>query len=342
MPIINGTAYTKQELLKHASNLKQIAGITQQNFVDGKANGNRSYNFKTGGGLEYTLLPDKCLDISSVTFKGVNISFLSKNGITAPVYTNPTANDFSHYMTGGMLMTCGLLNAGGGCVDVDSSFHPTHGRIGLTPAEYSNADAFWEGENYFLQAKGNMRESELFGHNLTLSRKITSKLGENYIEIHDTLENNDSQDIEFMLLYHFNFGFPFLSKDLKLTFPENKVTPCTDQAKAGLNQSEIITQPADVFFEHVFYRDITDNSKTATVKIENPKLSIGVKLSYERENLPCLVQWKSMRSGDYALGIEPSNSYIKGRKDERENGTLKVIKGFEKFEYKLRLEFYEL
>jgi hypothetical protein len=342
MPVINGTAYTKKELLRYASNLNQLAGITQQKLIDGKANGNRSYNFKTGGGLEYTVLPDKCLDIAAVTFNGVNISFLSKNGITSPLYTNPSTNDFTHYMTGGMLMTCGLLNAGVECEDVDGSFHPMHGRIGITPAEYSSAEAFWQGENYFLEAKGVMRESKLFGHNLTLSRKITSQLGENYIDIHDTLENNDPQDTEFMLLYHFNFGFPFLSDDLRLVFPDNKITPRTEQSQAGLNESGIISKPSDGFFEHVFFREITDNSKTVTVTVENPKLAIGTKLTYEKENLPLLVQWKSMRSGDYALGIEPSNSYIFGRKKERENGTLKVIKGFEKFEYKLRLEFYSL
>ena len=52
-------------------------------------------------------------------------------------------------------------------------------------------------------------------------------------------------------------------------------------------------------------------------------------LSWSGDTLPILSQWRSMASGDYVLGLEPTNSYIRGRHDERENGTLPVIKAFE-------------
>ncbi len=49
-----------------------------------------------------------------------------------------------------------------------------------------------------------------------------------------------------------------------------------------------------------------------------------------------------MRSGDYALGIEPANMYIMGRQAERVNGTLPRIAPFEKLTFRLKLSFYDL
>ena len=46
-----------------------------------------------------------------------------------------------------------------------------------------------------------------------------------------------------------------------------------------------------------------------------------------------------MASGDYVLGLEPSNCYIMGRHDERENGTLPVLKAFESVRSTVTIEF---
>jgi hypothetical protein len=48
-----------------------------------------------------------------------------------------------------------------------------------------------------------------------------------------------------------------------------------------------------------------------------------------------------MASGDYVLGLEPSNTYIMGRHDERENGTLPVLKAFESISNTIKIEFTE-
>ena len=49
-----------------------------------------------------------------------------------------------------------------------------------------------------------------------------------------------------------------------------------------------------------------------------------------------------MRSGEYVLGIEPSNSYIMGRAAERENGTIGHLAPFESRRMEVRLRFYPL
>lgn len=342
MAEIFGNVLSKKELLRYSSNMKQIAGITSCELDDGKAKGLKCFNIKNGSGLEFSVLPGRCMDIPSLTYKGINISYMAKNGVIDSKYCYPYADEFVNYMTGGILFTAGLLNAGNPSTDDDGTYYPIHGRIGTTPAENVSSKEFWQDDDYIIECSGIMRESKLFGHNLTLTRSITTKLGCNALEIHDTLENLAPEPQEFMLLYHINFGFPFLNEHLKVDFPQNTISPRTEEAKKGLSEAQIFTKPQDGFFEHVFFRDVKDNGGTVYITLENTDLGIGVKLSYVKENLPVLVQWKCMRSGDYALGIEPANCFIKGRKAERENGTLKTIKPFEKLDYKIRLEFYDI
>ena len=49
----------------------------------------------------------------------------------------------------------------------------------------------------------------------------------------------------------------------------------------------------------------------------------------------------SMAAGDYVLGLEPTNCCIMGRRDERENGTLKVLKAFASVSNTVKLAFEE-
>lgn len=343
MAVINGKNYTKEELLRYAGNFSHIAGITPVEYAEGRGRGTRGLELRTGGGLEVEFLPDRCLDISALRFYGITLSQRAKNGLTAPADGLPIPGEFGRAITGGMMFTAGLLNAGPDCTDTDGLYHSTHGSIGFTPAEQLSYGGHWEGDDYVFEISGTMREARLFGQNLVLRRKIRSVMGGSEIEITDELENLAPEPCEFCILYHCNFGFPFLCENLDLSFPENKITPRTPEAEAGLAEADRMTAPQDGFFEHVFFRSMkADNSGWVTVSAENKELDIGASISYEQKNLPVFVQWKSMRSGDYALGLEPANNYLHGRKEERENETLQTIDGFKKKIFRLKISAYAL
>ena len=55
-----------------------------------------------------------------------------------------------------------------------------------------------------------------------------------------------------------------------------------------------------------------------------------------------MIEWKSMKSGEYVLGIEPSNNYVLGRTEERKNGSLKTIKAFETITMSVSMNFYDI
>lgn len=73
----------------------------------------------------------------------------------------------------------------------------------------------------------------------------------------------------------------------------------------------------------------------------NPDLQVHMTMTWSGDTLPILSQWRSMASGDYVLGLEPTNCYIMGRHDERENGTLPVLKSFETEKHTVTISFEE-
>ena len=67
----------REELLRYCDNLGQVAGIDKVVYTEGKSKGVNAYQVKTGSGFCFTSLPDKCLDVSQASYKGMNLSFLS-------------------------------------------------------------------------------------------------------------------------------------------------------------------------------------------------------------------------------------------------------------------------
>ena len=90
--------------------------------------------------------------------------------------------------------------------------------------------------------------------------------------------------------------------------------------------------------ERVFFQKMKNEFRAELI---NPDLHIHMTMTWSGETLPILSQWRSMASGDYVLGLEPTNCYIMGRHDERENGTLPVLKAFETVSHTVTIYFKE-
>ena len=343
MGMIHHKTIEKDELRRYAGNFEHIVGISRMRYTEGKPKGAEVLDFKTGSGLEFRVALDKCMDLLTLSYKGVVLSQMMKNGLT-PTYSGlPLKGHFPKAVNGGMLYTCGLLNVGADCTDVDGNYHPFHGQIGGTPAENICVHTHWQGDDYILEASGSMRESALFGDNLTLSRKITTRMGASTLEIHDVVENHNSSEAAFLILYHVNYGFPFLNENTRLIFPSNEIKPLSPDSEAGLPQCDQISKPLDGIKDQVFSRALTaDNNGFCTIKVENKAFGIGTYLSYCQKNLPNFLYWKSMVSGDYAVGLLPTNSTTEGRTAELEKGTICRLKGFEQMEFELKIGAYDL
>ncbi|MBQ9713728.1 MAG: DUF4432 family protein [Clostridia bacterium] len=237
------------------------------------------------GALELLFNKDNALDIVWAKFKGVHLSFLSKNGL------NDGARDFVGNFEGGFLYTCGMDNVSSCIAD-----KPVHGSLHYKKAE--RAYAYEEDGNVYVC--GIIRESALFGKNLLLKRRY--KITENSLEINDTVVNENFSESEYVLLYHINYGYPFLDECLQMDIPAVKSDPLTEAAKARQGEMFQITPPVDGGSEDVYYHTLSEGR----IRLYNPEKALSVEMLYNVADFPITLEWKSMISGDYALGIEPA------------------------------------
>lgn len=332
-----GTNQERRELLKKVGNMAQLAYIKPFEYSAGKARGVKAFDVSNGTGLDFTVLESKCMDIVGMKYKGINLNYLPKSGIVSPALTDMNGTEFMKSISGGMLYTCGLLNVGTPCVDEGIS-QVFHGRMKNTPAENVNTTCNWEENDYILRLSGEMREAAIFNENLVLKRTITAKSGATSVNIRDEVENQGFEEQEMMLLYHINIGYPVLYEGARLVIPSLDVKARDDISYTGIDEYEKITCPVDGFTEHVFiHKTACDSAGMTGAAVINDELGIGVYIRYNSRELPNLIQWKSMRSGDYAMGIMPSTCFVSGRVYEREHGPLKKVVPFEKAHFDVKI-----
>lgn len=290
---------------------RKLGNISQLRFAKEIAIDGKRCILAQNGGLEALFNVDNALDVVWVKYKGVNLSFLSKNGL------NDGARDFVGNFEGGFLYTCGMDNISG-CV----SGKPVHGSLHYKKCD--NAYAFNEGEN--IVVCGVVRECALFGKNLSLSRRYV--LSENSLLIDDSVENLAFTDTDYVLLYHINYGYPFLDECLQLQIPAIKSEPLTEVAERRKGDMFRITAPIDGGDEDVYYHTL----KEGKIRLYNPEKEVAVTMEYDVNDFPVTLQWKSMISGDYALGIEPSFTRFDQFK-------MRTLKPSEKKNYQIKIKF---
>ena len=88
---------------------------------------------------------------------------------------------------------------------------------------------------------------------------------------------------------------------------------------------------------------IITNSKDADGKagIYQPKLNVGLEISFDASKLDGFVEWKMMGVRDYVLGLECGNCYPDGRDVMRKTGMLKFLKPGEAVDYHVDIKLYQ-
>jgi uncharacterized protein DUF4432 len=297
----------------------------------GRASGVRALEVNGGDGFRFTALPDRCLDIVSLEYRGVPVVWRSRNGIVSPAYFNPHGSEWLRSFAGGLFTTCGLRQVGQPCED-DGEELGLHGRIGNTPTEDMSITETWEGDDYVLTVSGTMRETKVFSEDLRLTRIISTRIGERAIVLRDRVENRGSTSSPFMLLYHVNTGFPLLDEHARLIVADREVQPKDEHSRAHLAECKTYGPPDPTWFEHNFWHDVQPDAQgICAAAIVNERLNLpfgqglGLALHWRRNQLWNLIQWKQLGVGDYVAAIEPANCHTLGRRAERELGTLEYL-----------------
>ena len=298
---------------KKISNVEQVCSVRKLKFYDGKEKDERIIEVNNGC-LSFMLLQDRGLDIHSLYYKGMNVSYISKNGICG------FETDFRNRFNGGMLYTCGLKGLG------KVGDEPMHGRYHNIPANLESIKCDENG----IEIVANTIESS-FGKHLKFTRKITCKQGSSKIVIENTLKNEAFTDDKYCILFHMNIGYPMLDSGVEIVAPIKKTVARNDFAQEGIDECLSICEPIDGVREQCYYHYL----KEGHVEVVNKKLGKKIVFDYDVNALPYLIEWKYMKSGDYALGIEPTTSMLD------DNFALKTIKPQEEIKFDVTIEIQE-
>lgn len=336
-----GREYTKPELMAYAGNIRQIIGAERLQSIEGNADGARLIHVYNGSGMEFVLIESRCLDRLSMSYKGIPLNFLSKNGLFYPLRYLPTdADDTLKHLTGGMFYTCGMSNVGWECVD-DGKKQVNHGRIKAMSASNVAVQGRWKGDDYEIEISSEMRETSLFDENISLRRTIRTSLGKPVVHIRDEIENESFEPQPFMYMYHLNLGFPFVDQETQVLTSAADISVRDPETKCFIDQYQRMDPPEtpgrEICLMHNFYKK--GNVINGAI---NRRLNLGLYIKQNTEVMPFMHQWKTNIAGTYALGMEPANCHCEGRIRERElYQTLQTIKPFEKVVVDIELGIIE-
>lgn len=300
---------------KSISNFDQIAYVRRYTLNGGQADGIKVVELYNGV-LRVLLNESKALDMMQLFHNGVNISYLSKNAFTK----RETA--FLKRFEGGMLYTCGIDVIGG------QAGYEDHGSFHNIPALITRCEC--NGEKIVVEAT--IRDSELFGKNLVMHRRYETAVGSDTVTLSDTLVNEGYRMEDYSILYHVNVGYPMLDDGVKIIADVKTVTPRNEWARKNIDKAFSIESPEDCKEETCYLLDLQKNE----VSVVNEKLKKVFTLAFSGDPLPYFVEWKSMASGDYALGLEPSTSKL-----DDEFAT-KMIPAGEKVDFTIKLSVKHL
>jgi galactose mutarotase-like enzyme len=332
----------KDELLKYIGNTAQIGGSRHYELTDGRGRNMRGIDINSGGGLQYTILPDRGMDISLASYKGNNLVYISCNGETNPAFFEPENFGWLNTFTGGLLTTCGLTYLGAPVRDGDDQLG-LHGRYSTIPARQVADLSGWIGDEYHIKLKGIIEEGHIFGEKLRVEREISSIQGHNIITINDTVTNTGYKTSPYTILYHMNLGYPLLSEDAELLIDPVSSVPVTPFAAEGINEFRQFPKPQANIQEQVYFHLMKpDSNGDATVMLQNKKLGIELKIKFNTASLPWLTQWKMMGMGEYVLGLEPCNVPAKNRVALKEEKILPLLHPGESVTNKIEVSLSDL
>ncbi|MDO9465041.1 MAG: aldose 1-epimerase family protein [bacterium] len=341
MAILYGKRIGKETLLKKVGSISQVAGIKRYTLLEGRGKGVEAADVKTGSGFSFTVLPSRGMDISFAQYNGKSLCWRSQTGDVAPSYYEPEELEWLRSFYGGLLLTCGLTQAGMPCIDNEEKLG-LHGRISNIPATDVSIQSEWKDDDYIMKIKGKIIQAKVFGENICLTREITARLGESRLFVYDVVENLGFEDVPHMILYHINGGYPAVDEGSSLIAQVNSVSPRDDEAKIEQEKYNQFSRPIHGFKERVYYLDMAeDKDGFVTAALVNKTYDngegFGFYIRYLKKELPRFIEWKMNGEGTYVVGIEPANCMVGGRAKEREAKTLQFMKPGEKREYHLEI-----
>ncbi|RLD09890.1 MAG: DUF4432 domain-containing protein [Chlamydiae bacterium] len=306
------------------------------------------------GTLSFSILPTRGMGIWRGNYKGNTLGWDSPvHGPVNPSHINLDSENGIGWLAGfdELIVRCGLANNGAPGVDVihhaDGKTHetvlPLHGKIANIPAHFVSVE-IEESHPQKISIIGEVDEAMLFMPHLRLRTRIETVVGSNSIKIIDEVVNCGTSETEIELLYHCNFGSPFLEKGSELVAPVCEVAPRDEIAVSGAENYFLCDESAVGFEEKVYFYDLAaDEKENTVVMLKNKSADKAVALRFNKTELPWFTFWKNTAAVEdgYVVGLEPGTDFPNNRSFERECGRVKKVLPGGSYKINLEMEIFD-
>ncbi len=254
----------------------------------------------------------------------------------------------AHYGFNELLNRCGIEWSGAMGKDevVDNmgvktqAFLPLHGKVGWTPASRVALTAV----DGAVTLEGDIPEQNVFGVNYLLRTRLTLRADSPRIETNDTLVNLGSLPGEYEMLYHTNFGPPFLEAGGRYYGTFERAVPRDEAAAAGVAEMDRFPSPTAGYTEQVFlFRARPDEHGAAHQIITNADATLAARVSFDVNTLPYTILWKrcAAPADGYVVGLNPCSDLPNTRRVERAAGRLATVAPNGKVDFHHTIELIE-
>lgn len=262
---------------------RQFASVRRIILGDGPEAGVEALAFSTGGGLDFWALAGRALDIGPLWWRGMPVAWQSPAGFRNAGLTDPEADGGRGFERAfsGLHLTCGLDQT-----RQPAEGRPLHGRLPFLPARLMAHGESWDAPEPLLFCEGETRQFRYGHENLVLRRRIEAPIGGTTLRIRDIVRNDGSAVQRHALLYHFNFGWPFVVPGSRLTTPDGSHDLTIGPPDPGATRNSVCRPAA---------------GEAALIRPDGAAL----RLRFGRGTLPFLQVWRDPRPGAYVLALEP-------------------------------------
>ena len=304
----------------------------------------------TNADLSFSVLPTRGMGLWKASFCGIPVGWESPvRGPVHPQWVDEVDRGGLGWLKGfdECIVRCGLASNGapGEDVIVDNNGNRVsvnltlHGKIANLPAHTLEVRS--DPGAGTVSVVGEVDESSLFLPGLRLRSTVSTSARSNRLTIRDEITNLKATPSELELVYHCNFGPPFLEADSKLLAPALEVAPRDARAVEGIRQIDTYLPPTPGYVEQVYFYDLAEGSGNHTlVALRNASKDRAVVLRFSKKELPHFTQWKNTvaRSDGYVTGLEPGTNYPNLRGFEREKGRVIRLEPGQSYHCRLTLE----
>lgn len=327
MPTIYGQKLSRREFERRVGATRQIAGVSLVTLDDGAERGVRAVEFRTGAGLDFSVLVDRTMDIGRFDYRGVPFAWQSDTGFRNAAYMDPMGDGGNGFMRGfsGLLCTCGfdhIRQPDKGAADhFDLPLrkeigYPMHGRGAFQPARLDGYGEIWDGDECTLWCEGTVGQVQVMGENLVFARRIEVKVGTSDVRVRDTVTNRGFSRTPHLLLYHINVGWPLLEAGARFAAPVRGTFAANVPRESQQSGWRTQADPMPRFVQQVFDHDaVADGNGRVPAALVNDRIGLGFLVDYDARQFICLQQWQAFGEGIYGFGIEPATTRWGNRAD---------------------------